>query len=1235
LDDLRSRGVKLTARGDRLHLDAPKGVLTPDLVGRVRLHKLELLQLLAARGVDDPAAVPLPADEPLGAHRLDGPAAEHLPAHEQVDHVLHAEVHHQLQVTISGIVYTYSTRWKSEVLACPTDFMAFDCETDASTDPHRHIQKLALASASDGTTHTLIHPDDLARFILAHRGVHWVAHNSSFDFWVVEQHLRRQGEQEALAAWWAAAEDNRLHDSMLLDGLLRLARDDTFPRPHDLGTLAQEYAGLQIDKSDPYRRRYGEIINKPWDTVERGFFHYAIADAIATWHTYQEIRRRALAVTDAFARVDRDVLEDAREKYGLLSEGVQVKKAIGLAAIQRNGMALDRRRLAAGEADLRRRLAGAVAEVRAACPGLYQTDKDGKLVLTNTGASSRSRKVLDDTLERVAGELRQQGLEVSVPLTAKTRKPQASRETWLEYADHHPFLRPWLASEGLAKELSFYAGLREDRVHPRYATMVRTGRTSCSAPNVQQIPRDGDLRQAFVAGDGHFLLEIDYRHIELTTLAAVCTHRYGRSALADVIKAGQDPHAHTAALMLGLTQEDFASWKKDPERKAAYKDARQSAKAVNFGVPGGLGARSLAGYARSTYGVVLTEDEARQKRERLLAIYPELAQYLAEDACTILARNLRADPGEVRRQWGDLHLSCARKVLVGNPKKGDGAPYKASFVAKVWNTLAALNRDPELADDLARKRPSTRLATRVCLSGVSTLTGRVRGGVSYTQCRNTPFQGLAADGAALALFELVKAGFRVVGFVHDAFLIELVDEGGYVSLARVREVERIICDAMARVLVGGIPVAVESKLARRWYKEAELIVQGDRVIPWEPEGGEPVLTDCQISPAPDGHQPHDDPAGPVPDAVVDAGRTDGTAGKPAGPAAEAPPPPAPVPDAVVTAPPPGEVRPRAAATGPDGRLAACDAEVNARLAEGAEPDAFPGGVPKPLIYYGGKSGHGSAQAGWEIGLFPRHLIYVEAYAGSLSTLFARDPADPTLWVSDQAPRRGVIEIVNDLDARLTNFYRVLRDPALARQFRRLVEYTLVSQREWQAARHHHYDGTNPVLDAWNYFVLNRQCRGGDMSSFAQPCYNRTRSDTDERASKWRRAVRSLAQAHRRLRRVVVVGVPALDLVRRYDRPDVFAYLDPPYVPQTRGAQKVYPLEMTYDDHVELVHTLLALRHAKVMLCGYGNLLYDGQLTREKGWHRRELEVADDVGGGAVKDKKVEVRWLNYDPDKRS
>jgi hypothetical protein len=227
-----------------------------------------------------------------------------------------------------------------------------------------------------------------------------------------------------------------------------------------------------------------------------------------------------------------------------------------------------------------------------------------------------------------------------------------------------------------------------------------------------------------------------------------------------------------------------------------------------------------------------------------------LTLYLAEDAHAILARNLHTSVEAVRLALDDIHLSSVRKVLEGEPRKKDGTPYKATFVTGVWEALAHMNKNPELKEALEKQQSGAELAAKVCHAGVATLTGRIRGRVRYSQARNTPFQGLAADGAALALFELVREGFRIVGFVHDEILVELPDEGGYVSEAKVRRVEEVMCRSMEQVLVGGIPVACEAALSRRWDKKAKLVVRDDKVFPYEPKLTSPDNRNDQCQPAP-------------------------------------------------------------------------------------------------------------------------------------------------------------------------------------------------------------------------------------------------------------------------------------------------------------------------------------------------------------------------------------------------
>jgi DNA polymerase I-like protein with 3'-5' exonuclease and polymerase domains len=521
---LNVAGVRLAFRAGRPQLAFPPGRIAPEIKAAVVTHKRDLVRVLNT-----------------------GTAS------------------------ISGKMFVYTRRWIDEPLRAADGFLAIDTETELiPDDPAAPPPRLALASASDGATHCLIHPDDVGRFILAHRGVRFVAHNASFDFWVVEQHLRRRGEADAHRAWWAIADEGRLHDTMILDGVVRLARDDTHPRPLGLDVVARECIGLEISKSDLYRRRFAEIIDADWHDVEEGFFTYAIKDAIVTHPTHAELRRRAATLAQRHA--GKEVWPDAADRFGLLTETVQVKKAIALAAIERQGIVVDREQVRIEEEELRRRHDAAVTDVRALCPELYKTRKDGTPISTKTGSPSKHKDVLLARLATIQEEIEtaNPGVTLRVPRTEKRKEPTTSLDFWCEYAQLHPFLAAWIEVEGLAKLLQFFAHLRADRVHPRYTTLVRSGRTSAATPNIQQVPKGSSFRQAFVPSPGHFLLAVDYSFIELRTLAAICLRRYGRSRLAEIILAGKDPHAHTAAIiMLNMSPEAFESWKHDLEKAAA------------------------------------------------------------------------------------------------------------------------------------------------------------------------------------------------------------------------------------------------------------------------------------------------------------------------------------------------------------------------------------------------------------------------------------------------------------------------------------------------------------------------------------------------------------------------------------------------------------------------------------------------------------------------------------------
>lgn len=110
--------------------------------------------------------------------------------------------------------------------------------------------------------------------------------------------------------------------------------------------------------------------------------------------------------------------------------------------------------------------------------------------------------------------------------------------------------------------------------------------------------------------------------------------------------------------------------------------------------------------------------------------------------------------------------------------------------------------------------PEMRSYMREEEENVYTLTGRRRANCSYCAGKNTPFQGLAADGAKLALYALDRVGFKIVGFVHDEIICEVREEDVETSLPLM---EKIMVDSMATV-VPDIKVSVESQISKKYCK---------------------------------------------------------------------------------------------------------------------------------------------------------------------------------------------------------------------------------------------------------------------------------------------------------------------------------------------------------------------------------------------------------------------------------
>ena len=134
--------------------------------------------------------------------------------------------------------------------------------------------------------------------------------------------------------------------------------------------------------------------------------------------------------------------------------------------------------------------------------------------------------------------------------------------------------------------------------------------------------------------------------------------------------------------------------------------------------------------------------------------------------------------------------------------------------------------------------------TRVCDgSGEVTLpvSGRTRGKVTFCNGANTGFQGRTADVAKYWCYLIVKEsltcktsplwGCRLVNFIHDEVIVECPESYAHEAALRVCQLAEIA----GSYHVPDVPTVSDPALMRRWYKGAEAVYDGERLVPWQPE----------------------------------------------------------------------------------------------------------------------------------------------------------------------------------------------------------------------------------------------------------------------------------------------------------------------------------------------------------------------------------------------------------------
>lgn len=252
-----------------------------------------------------------------------------------------------------------------------------------------------------------------------------------------------------------------------------------------------------------------------------------------------------------------------------------------------------------------------------------------------------------------------------------------------------------------------------------------------------------------------------------------------------------------------------------------------------------------------------------------------------------------------------------------------------------------------------------------------------------------------------------------------------------------------------------------------------------------------------------------------------------------------------------------------------------------------------------LRYHGGKWMLGP----WVISHFPDHRVYVEPFGGAANVLLRKE--------------RSYAEVYNELHPGVVNLFRVLRDPDLSRDLKRLAELTPFAHREFDEAWPAEGDGDLELARK----MLVRSFMGHGSNSVTAASGFRSNSNRlgSTPARDWSRWPDRIDAISERLRGVVIENVDACAVMERHDAPSTLHYVDPPYVTATRTAKNGYALDFTDADHERLAECLYGLS-GMVVLSGYPSELY-GNLYAE--W---EMVSRSALADGAR--KRTECLWLN-------
>ncbi|MCA1799910.1 MAG: hypothetical protein LC687_00325 [Actinobacteria bacterium] len=315
---------------------------------------------------------------------------------------------------------------------------------------------------------------------------------------------------------------------------------------------------------------------------------------------------------------------DKSKDLTLLYNRVLLPASRFLQIVERNGIHIDTKNII----DLRTELEKEQIETREAIQEVVKKAWDPQMYMRDTGAKTAPENFNPGSPQQMKWLLYTRFML----RPAKGMEQNTREDTLMSITPRYKLVTLILRLRGIEKRLSTYVNgiidqIESDgKVHASYLIHgTVTGRLSSRNPNMQNIPRDPIVRNVFRASPGYHFIEADYKGAELRMLA----HFSQDPFLIKIFQEGRDLHTEVAIAMYG---------------DGYTKDQRVRAKALNFGLMYGRGAKDLAREFK------ITMYEAQKMIDMWFERMPEAEKYLKRVRSAVThGKVLRSPLGRMRR----------------------------------------------------------------------------------------------------------------------------------------------------------------------------------------------------------------------------------------------------------------------------------------------------------------------------------------------------------------------------------------------------------------------------------------------------------------------------------------------------------------------------------------------------------------------------------------------------------